>query len=97
VLGGAGVGQAAAAPNAVKTVSIQNYLFTPRTLKIKINTKVIWTNNDTVGHNVEFTAFGSKHTLPTGKTWSHKFTADGTFSYRCTLHPQMVGKVVVSG
>ena len=31
-----------------------------------------------------------------GKTFSHTFTAAGTYSYFCKLHPTMVGKVLVS-
>jgi hypothetical protein len=32
-----------------------------------------------------------------GKSYSHKFTKAGTFSYICTPHPFMKGKVVVGG
>ena len=31
-----------------------------------------------------------------GKTFEHKFDAAGEFPYLCTLHPGMVGKVIVS-
>jgi plastocyanin len=97
VLGGAGVGSAAAAPNVIKNVSMANYAFTPRTSKIKLNSKVVWTNNDTTGHNVLFTDFGTKRTVAPGNTYAHKFTTAGTFAYHCSLHPGMTGKVVVSG
>ena len=101
VLGGAGVTGASAAPKTPKVttvnVDISNYLFKPRTLKITRNTKVVWTNHDTTGHTVVFTDFGTKRALGLNKTWSHKFTTDGTFKYECTLHPGMTGKVVVTG
>jgi plastocyanin len=99
VLGGSGITSAQAAPR-VKTASVDipGYMFTPHTLKITRNTKVTWTNHDTTtGHTVVFADFGTKRTLLLNKTWSHKFTTDGTFSYHCSLHPEMTGKVVVTG
>jgi len=94
VLGGAGVGTAVAAPNAIKNVTIANYLFTPFKIKLKAGGKVVWTNNDSTSHNVEFSTFGSK-TLVTGATYGHRFLTAGTFSYHCSFHPDMTGKVVV--
>ena len=100
VLGGAGITGASAAPK-VKTASVDipTYMFKPRNLKITRNTKVTWTNHDTtVSHSVVFDAgFGTKRALGLNKTWSHKFTEDGTFKYYCSLHPEMTGKVVVTG
>lgn len=99
VLGGAGITGASAAPK-VKTASVDipGYLFKPRTLKITRKTKVTWTNHDTTTvHNVTFADFGTKRNLGVNKSWSHKFTEDGTFTYRCSLHPGMTGKVVVTG
>ena len=29
------------------------------------------------------------------ETYAHAFNAPGTYEYRCALHPQMVGKIVV--
>jgi plastocyanin len=101
VLAGAGVGTAAAAPKApaVKTASvkIQSFLFKPHTLKITTKTKVTWTNLDSTGHNIQFADFGIKRALGTGQTWSHKFVTPGTYAYHCQIHPDMTGKVVVSG
>jgi plastocyanin len=89
----------AARPAAKKpphTVSISNFQFVPKTLTVAKGTKVTWTNNDTTGHNVTFTAFKSK-TLAHGKKFSHVFATAGTFSYKCTIHPGMSGKIVVTG
>ena len=33
--------------------------------------------------------------LNPGTTFTHNFVQYGTFPYHCTLHPQMVGTVVV--
>jgi plastocyanin len=101
VFGGAGVSSAGARPAARPTVvtakvKIQGYLFRPTTLTVAQYTKVTWTNYDSTGHNVTFKNFGSP-ILGLGKTWSHTFKRVGTFKYRCTLHPEMTAKVVVTG
>jgi plastocyanin len=98
VLGGAGVSGASMHASAAKTgsVSIANYLFAPATLKVKVNTKVTWTNNDTTGHNVVGTTFGHTKAIPFGKTFSYKFTTAGTYVYHCTIHSGMTGKIVVA-
>lgn len=99
VFGAIGVSTASAARPAAKkphTVSISNLQFVPKTLTVAAGTKVTWTNNDSTGHNVIFTDFHSKALAP-GKKFSHVFTTAGSFSYKCTLHPGMTGKIVVTG
>jgi plastocyanin len=34
--------------------------------------------------------------LDTQDNFSYTFTTPGTYQYFCTLHPQMIGKVVVT-
>jgi plastocyanin len=34
--------------------------------------------------------------MQTGQTFSYTFNNPGTFEYYCTLHPSMVGEIVVS-
>jgi plastocyanin len=101
VLGVAGGAMSAGATSAarpavtVASVKIQNYLYMPKALHITPGTKVTWTNKDFTGHTVTFKTFGSP-TLGTGRTYSHTFATVGTFKYHCTLHPDMIGKVVVA-
>lgn len=106
VIGGSGVSGASTKPAVVKPtaarptvitakVKISNFLYKPKTLTIVAGTKVTWKNLDSTGHTATFAAFGSP-ILGTGATWSHKFPTVGTFSYHCTLHIEMTGKVVVT-
>jgi len=106
VIGGSGVSGASTKPAVVKhaaarpavvraKVKIVNFLYKPKTLTIAAGTKVTWKNADSTGHTVTFASFGSP-TLGTGATWSHKFTTAGTFSYHCSLHLEMTGKIVVT-
>ena len=99
VLGGTGAGGAAAAPKATKRVNIVDYLYKPRVVTVAVGTKVVWVNNDTTEHNVESTsgkAWGSPGLAP-GAKYSHTFAKAGTYTYHCSLHYEMTGKVVVTG
>ncbi|MGA8913092.1 MAG: multicopper oxidase domain-containing protein [Nitrososphaeraceae archaeon] len=86
--------------------TLGNKAFSPNLIRIKVGTTVTWTNNDNNLHTVTSgipntanagEAFDSGLTaliMPT-KTFSHKFTNTGEFSYFCRVHPTMVGKILV--
>jgi plastocyanin len=84
-----------AAPPAAE-VKIDNFSFTPQTLTVKVGTQITWTNADDIPHTVVSAdqAFKSK-ALDTDQKFT--FTADkpGTYSYFCSIHPKMTGKVIV--
>jgi plastocyanin len=84
--------------------------YNPNPVEITIGQTVVWTNDDAAFHTVtsgEVGAadvgkeFDSGLTGPTaltskGKTFEHTFEVVGEYPYFCTLHPGMVGTVVVS-
>jgi len=80
-------------------ISIKDHLFTPSTLTISTGTKVTWTNHDQDPHTVVGRStqqpFHSS-ALDTNDTYSYTFTEPGTYQYFCTLHPMMVGKIIVT-
>lgn len=87
--------------NAVSAdqVKISNYAFSPQAIKIKVGTKVTWTNTDAVGHNIAMDdgADGpSSPILSKGDTYAYTFTKAGTYHYHCTPHPYMKASVVVT-
>ncbi len=85
--------QAAAGPAAVR---IDNFNFTPPTLVVAPGTTVIWTNADDDVHTVvEKDRKFKSAALDTNDTFSQTFTAPGEYEYFCSLHPRMVGKIVV--
>jgi amicyanin len=79
-------------------VSIFNYKFDAETVTVPVGTTVTWTNKDEIPHTVASSdqAFPASPGLDTGDTYSYTFTKPGTYSYYCTLHPFMKGKVVVT-
>jgi amicyanin len=87
-------------PVAATAVKIQNFAFSPATIKVKVGDTVTWTNEDSIGHTVTAdnnTADGPKsELLEKGKSYSFKFTKAGTFAYHCSTHPYMKGTVQVT-
>src|SRR5229473_699092 len=77
-------------------VKIDNFSFGPASLTIAAGTTVTWINRDDIPHTVvsEDKLFKSR-VLDTDEKFSFTFAKPGTFGYFCSLHPKMIGKVVV--
>ena len=77
-------------------VNIDNFVFGPQTITVPVGATVTWTNKDDIPHTSVSTdgVFKSK-VLDTDEKFSYKFDKAGTYSYYCTIHPKMTGKVVV--
>ena len=82
--------------NEVK-IDIKEFMFGPKDLTVALGTKVTWVNDDEIPHTVAEThkVFRSG-ALDTGDSYSWVFNTPGEFEYFCALHPQMIGKIVVS-
>ena len=90
-------GVAAAPATAGKAeVKIDNFSFSPETLTVKAGTQITWTNGDDIPHTVVSgdQAFKSK-VLGTGEKFTFTASKPGTYSYSCSIHPNMTGKVTV--
>ena len=77
-------------------VNIDNFVFGPQTITVPVGATVTWTNKDDIPHTSVSTdgVFKSK-VMDTDEKFSFKFTKAGTYSYFCSVHPKMTGKVVV--
>lgn len=77
-------------------IQIDNFVFGPPTITVPIGATVTWTNKDDIPHTTVSTdgVFKSK-VMDTDEKFSFKFTKAGTYSYYCSVHPKMTGKVVV--
>jgi len=80
------------------TVAIDNFHFTPSSITVARGATVTWVNHDDVPHtataNGDTPAFDSG-ALDTDEKFSFTFTAPGTFTYFCKVHPHMTGTVIV--
>ena len=81
---------------ATMDVKIDNFTFGPPELTVMAGTTITWTNRDDIPHTVVNTdkVFKSK-VLDTDEQFSFTFSTPGTFTYFCSIHPKMTGKVVV--
>ncbi|MDR4307542.1 cupredoxin family copper-binding protein [Chelatococcus sambhunathii] len=83
-------------------VPIESMAFQTPEVKCKVGDTVTWVNKDGIAHNVHFRQGPMKGNpkaqgkmLNTGDKYSVKFLQAGDYSYVCTPHPMMKGKVIV--
>lgn len=87
----------AAAPRGQRVqVTIAGGRISPATVTIAPGDTVVWTNSDDRDHAIaaDDGSFASPK-LKAGQSFQHRFAAEGTYSYACTLHPRERGKIVV--
>ena len=89
-LGGPAVAQTAEPARIV----VKNFMFQPMSVTVKAGSTVTWTNMDEEPHTVVSSLFRSS-ALDTKDSFSFKFDKPGTYSFVCTIHPQMVGTIIV--
>ena len=88
--------KAAATAASTATVNIENFKFLPPALTVTGGTTVTWKNEDDSPHRIG--GKGGTFTSPaldTDATFARTFTPPGEYSYICTIHPYMVGKIIV--
>jgi plastocyanin len=87
-------------------VVIDTSTFAPSVLRVSVGETVTWVNHDDLLHTVtsnprgQGSAAGSvrnrfDHRLTRDETFSFYFERAGTFAYRCTIHTEMRGTIVV--
>ncbi|MGB9402852.1 MAG: cupredoxin family copper-binding protein [Candidatus Acidiferrales bacterium] len=77
-------------------VSIDNFSFAPVQLEIKAGTQVTWINKDDVPHSIVSVDHKFKsRALDTDEKFSFTFQDSGTYEYFCSVHPKMMGTIVV--
>jgi plastocyanin len=79
------------------SITIRNFAFGPRVLRIRRGSTVLITNRDSTNHS--FTSVSGKFDLsnlrPGSGSGRVRFTRAGTYHYFCAFHPYMRGVVVV--
>jgi amicyanin len=87
---------AAAQTKPATEITIDNFTFGPAETKVPVGATVTWTNRDDIPHTVVSTdkVFKSK-VLDTDQKYSFTFATPGTYTYFCSIHPKMTGKVIV--
>jgi plastocyanin len=77
-------------------ITIKDFSFGPASTTVPTGTKVTWVNKDEEPHKVVSVDEIFKSTaLDTDGEFSFVFSKPGTYKYFCSVHPRMVGTVVV--
>jgi plastocyanin len=82
-------------PSNIATVSIVDFAFMPGTVRIKAGQTVFWHNDGTEQHDVSGSDWHSGALDPT-YTYNLTFGTAGVYAYRCSIHLDMTGSVIVS-
>jgi plastocyanin len=86
---------AAVSPGAA-IVLAREFMFVPTSLTVSAGSTVSWTNKDDEPHTVvSDTALFRSGALDTDESFSFRFDKPGTYHYACSIHPRMVGTIVV--
>lgn len=87
------VALAAVPADSATTVSVKDNFFSPKRVSVSKGATVTWNWAGRAAHNVTFRSTHSK-TQAKG-SFKVRFNNKGTFAYRCTIHPGMVGTITV--
>jgi plastocyanin len=83
-------------PYSTNVVAIDNFTFTPTELPIPAGTQVTWINKDDVPHTVVSVDHKFKsRALDTDEKFSFVFQTPGKYQYFCSVHPMMIGMIIV--
>jgi len=70
--------------------------YNPNPTTVATGTKVTWTNNDSIVHTSTSNGSGwDSGIMAPGASFSFTFQTAGTFTYKCTIHPGMMGTIMV--
>jgi plastocyanin len=80
------------------SVQMKDFLFSPATVTVHVGDLITWRNTGKAPHTAtaDDGSFDTGTVTP-GQSASHMFTRPGTFTYYCTIHPNMKGTVRVLG
>lgn len=87
---------ASADETAPAHIVMKDFKFTPMSLTVKAGTTVTWANKDDEPHTVmSDSGLFRSGAIDTDGTFSFRFDRPGTYHFICSIHPQMVGTLVV--
>lgn len=92
-----GVGSPATAEIPQTTnIVVKNFMFMPMSVTVTAGSTVTWSNRDQEPHTVvSDTGLFRSSAIDTNESFSFKFDQPGTYHFMCSIHPQMVGTIVV--
>jgi plastocyanin len=78
------------------TIVIKEFHFSPMSLAVPAGTEVIWKNLDGEPHTVvSIEGVFRSSGLDQNDSFAFKFDRPGTYKFLCSIHPQMLGTIIV--
>jgi plastocyanin len=78
------------------SIEVKDFMFMPTTLTVNAGAEVSWVNKDDEPHTVVSDAgLFRSGALDTNESFSFKFDKPGTYHFTCSIHPRMVGTIIV--
>jgi plastocyanin len=86
-----------AASPAEATIRLEHFMFAPSTITVPAGATVHWQNLDGEPHSVvSIEGLFRSGALDQGDSFAYTFKAAGRYRYVCSIHPTMVGTIVVT-
>jgi plastocyanin len=77
-------------------IGVKGFMFNPVTITVAAGSPVTWVNLDDEPHTVASdTGMFRSGGLDTNETFTVNFDKPGTYHYTCSIHPKMIGTVIV--
>ena len=77
-------------------VVIKEFMFMPNSVTVSAGATVTWSNMDDEPHTVvSDSGLFRSGAMDTNESFSFKFDKAGTYHFTCSIHPRMVGSIVV--
>lgn len=90
-------GPPADAAEPAQTIRIEHFMFGSATVTVPAGATVRWQNLDGEPHTVvSVEGLFRSGALDQGDAYSYTFKTAGRYRYVCSIHPQMVGTIVVT-
>ncbi len=77
------------------TVQAYDNGYEPKTITVKVNEAVKWNFVGSAKHDVVAADGSFVSGLTKSGSYTHVFTKPGTYEYKCSIHPEMRGTVIV--
>jgi plastocyanin len=81
-----------------RTITIDNFVFTPKKITVPAGTKLVWLNRDDIPHTIVGNVGPKRFKSPpldTNDKFAFTFDQPGTYQYFCSIHPMMTGTITV--
>lgn len=77
-------------------IQVKDFMFMPTPLSVNAGAQVSWVNKDDEPHTVvSDTGLFRSGAMDTNDSFSFKFDKPGTYHFTCSIHPRMVGTIIV--